>query len=276
MLLIDALHAGVEACLWLALWPASHLPPGLQWVWAAALSGAVLMAIWHRLQSPRRLQLAWSAAWAQLLGVWLFRQDPGAAAKAQLRALAANSRLLLRVLWPAVATLFLTAPVLVQLHGLYGHEPWLPQADMTMHLQFANPGTMQHARLEWVGDGGVVDVVVREPARASATARLRALRRGQHAVRITAGEHMIEIPVSVSEPPVVVRLGVDAGDRFWYGGLPIEGPLQQVRLAYTPASWRSLLLFGAVSCLGAAVGAMLMSMIRRLPTTVSMLVQRRA
>ncbi len=251
---IDSVHTVFGVLLDVALWPGTSLPSGWQWVWASLLSGAALALLWRRLQSSRRLEVLASQAWAGLLAVWLFRHEPGAAARAQVDALRANLVLLFWSLLPVAASFLLAFPFLIQLQARYGYQ-WLHPGDtLIVRFDCTDADTANRVQVDWPGTAGTVEAVVREPAVSAVVARLGVRESGHHHVLASASGRPVPVPVSVDLPPRAVMLGGEWGERLLYpGGQPLSkrSGLTRITLAYEPVSWRRWLLFGCANCVGA-------------------------
>jgi len=241
---VDTVQAVTGALVNVALWPGGMLPATFEWVWAALLSGAALTMLWRRLQSPQRVQRVLSRAWSGLLAVWLFRHEPRAAARAQMRALGANLTLLFWLLLPMAISIAVAAPFLLQLQPRFGYRPLSPGDSIVAHFVCVDAAAAARLQVDWPGAGGAVEVLVHEPATAAVVTRLAAAQAGRHQLRVTTGGPTMYVPVSVALPP--------AAAVFDGGQLPEGSGLVRVTLAYAPVSWRWWLLFGCVSCLGAA------------------------
>lgn len=251
---IESVHAVVSVLVDAALWPGQLLPESWRWVWAALLTGGGLTVLWRRLQSPQRLQRALSRAWTGLLEVWLFRHEPVAAARAQVRALRANLSLLLLLSLPVVLSVALSAPLLVHLQARYGYG-WLhPGETLVVHFDCTTTAAATRLLVDWPGAAGQVEAVVRDPASARAVARLGARRPGHHLLLVSAGGPQVQVPVSVGLSPRAVCLGGGLLERLLHPGgatLPEDTGLRRITLGYEPVSWSWWLLFGCVSSLGA-------------------------
>ncbi len=244
MLILDTVQDIAGLVVDGALWPARALPDNWQWVWAALLTGAGLTALWQRLLSRSRLQAALSRAWTGLLAVWLFRHEPGAAARAQVRALRANLSLLLWLLLPGVVSMAIAAPFLVHLQPRYGYRALTPGDSIVVHFTCADAAAAGRLQIDWPDTAGNVDVLVHEPATASVVARLATVRRGHSQLLVSTGGAAVSVPVSVGLPPTAVELGPSS--------LPKNSGVVHISIGYAPVSWRWWLLFGCVSCVGAA------------------------
>ena len=252
--LVDRVHAITGAIMDVLLWPGQGLPAGWDWIWAALLTGAGMTVLWRKLQSRQRLQHGQDQSWAGLLEVWLFRHEPSAAARAQLRALRANLALLFWVLLPAVLTVGVSAPLLTHLQVRYGFSAWQAGETLLLHVECSDADELRQLRLEWPDDSGQIETVILEPATTTAVARLRAGTTGRHDLLISVGDVTTRVPISVGLTPDWVDAGGGLSERLLYPGGPQltqEAGIRRIRLGHSSVSWRFWLLFGCVSLLGA-------------------------
>jgi hypothetical protein len=226
-----------------ALSPAQVLPDNWQWVWAALLTGVGLTGLWQRLLSLSRLRSALSRAWTGLLMVWLFRHEPGAAAHAQVRALRASLSLLFWLLLPGVVSMAIAAPFLVHLQPRYGYRPLTPGDSIVVHVTCADAAAAGRLQMDWPDAAGKVEVLIHEPATASVVARLATVGPGHSLLLVSTGGAAVSVPVSVGLPPTAVELGPS---------LLLSTGIVHILIGYAPVSWSWWLLFGCVSCVGAA------------------------
>ena len=251
---LETAHAAVGILIDGLLWPGRALSVDWEWVWAALLTGAVLALLWNRLQSPQKLQTHFSQAWAGLLAVWLFRHEPMAAARAQVRALQSNLWLLFWLLLPVGICVALSSPLFVHLQARYGYQVLRSGETVVVHFDCTDAAAASRLQVAGPGVAAQIEAVVREPARNAAVARVRAQRDGRHQLQVSTGGVQVQVPVSVGLPPRVVMLGGGLVERLLQPGtsvLPPDIGLTRIRLAYEPAAWRWWLWFGGVSCVGA-------------------------
>lgn len=251
---LETAHAAVGILIDGLLWPGRLLCVDWEWVWAALLTGAVLSLLWSRLQSPGRLQIQFSQAWAGLLAVWLFRHEPMAAARAQVRALRSNLLLLFWLLLPVAISVALSSPLFVHLQARYGYQVLRSGETIVVHFDCTDAAAASRLRVDGPGAAIQVEAVVREPAKNAAVARVRARRDGHHQLLISTGGVQVPVPVSVGLPPRAVMLGGGLAERLLQPGgrvLSSDMGLTRITLAYEPAAWRWWLWFGGVSCVGA-------------------------
>jgi hypothetical protein len=251
---VDRVHAIIGAVIDILLWPGQGLSAGWDWIWAALLAGAGMTALWGKLQSRRRLQHGQDQSWAGLLEVWLFRHEPSAAARAQLRALRANLALLFWVLLPAVLTVVVSVPLLTHLQVRYGFSAFQEGDTLLLHVECRHADELRQLRIEWPGDAGQIEAVVHEPSTSTAVARLRAGTTGRHDLLISVGDVTTRVPISVGLTPEWVNGGGGLYEHLLYPGGPQltqETGIWRISLGHVAVSWRFWMLFGCVSFLGA-------------------------
>lgn len=250
--MIGSLHAALATVTDVLLWPAGQLPADYRWVWAALLIGACTGLLWCWLARPAQIQVAAAAAWAGLLEIWLYRHEPSAAARSQVRGLLSNLRLLFAVLAPAMVCLALTVPLLLQVQARYGYQPAPAGGTLLATIVCDNPAAVDELTVRW-RSAGQVEALVREPARPGLVARLGLPRTGVHDLEVAQGGQTVVVSVAVGETPLQTTIGGSALERLLQvrpTGLPTG--IRKIHLSFAMQPWTWWLQFVIIASLAAA------------------------
>jgi hypothetical protein len=232
----------------LTLTPLQSLSP----LWSLSLvslaAGLLMLVVFRYASDQRCIRETKNAIKANLLELWLFREDPRIMLSSQGRILRLNGRYLKLALKPLLVGIIPMALILIHLEGWFGYRPLRPGEAAIVSVQLApgETGFLTRASLQ-ASDGLSVETPPLRIMPERVDWRIRAKAFGTHVLQVEVLGQRVEKSLIVSEKlvPVSPRRVLDG---FWNEvlnpremSIPKTSPVEQVEIRYPT---RSITVFG--------------------------------